>query len=376
VVGHHLIAVAHRIRPAGVPEGVSSMAKLPSNPFTTGGGREPRPPREPRQPRPGRRRLLLVAVLAVLAVVLGSSAFGSAVTKTQAGEVAVVRNGGPLDNNRIRQIVQPASSLTWIGLFSTKHTYPAQQRFYTITADASRGDRTGVDVENLPTADGVEVGVEGTVYFSLNTDPAILRTFDDKYGTRRYRGVDGTYRYAWEDDDGWSTFLDQIVRPVISNDLREEVGNFPCSELQASCALVQNGGSAQAVNAVAGKGNLNIAKIQDSINTSLAQDLTSTLGGGFIIGVRFNLAKITLPTRVQEAINQAQAAFAGVTEAQAKVQQAKAEAQANTQRQLGYQACPACAQIDTMKAIPPTVTTFAPGSGFAITAPAAAAPKP
>jgi regulator of protease activity HflC (stomatin/prohibitin superfamily) len=309
-----------------------------------------------------------VAVVAVLGVLVPAAT--SALTKTQAGEIAVVRNGGPLDNNRIRQIVQPASSLTWIGLYSVKHSYPAQQRFYTITADASRGDRTGVDVELLPTADGVEVGVEGTVYFSLNTDPTALRSFDDKFGTRRYRGADGEFRYAWEDDAGWSTFLDQIVRPVISNDLREEIGNHPCAELQASCALVQNGGSVQAVSAATGKSNLNIAKIQDAINTSLSQDLTQTLGGPFITGVRFNLAKITLPAKVQDAINQAQAAFAAVTEAQAKVQQAKAEAAANSQRQLGYSQCPACAQIDTLKAIPPTVTTFAPGSGFAITAPA------
>jgi regulator of protease activity HflC (stomatin/prohibitin superfamily) len=301
--------------------------------------------------------------------VLVVPAAASPVTKTQAGEIAVIRNGGPLDNNRIRQIVQPASSLTWIGLFSVKHSYPAQQRFYTITADRGRGDRTGVDVEQLPTADGVEVGVEGTVYFSLTTDLQALRTFDDKYGTRRYLGADGEYRYAWENDAGWSTFLDQIVRPVISNDLREEIGGLPCAELQASCALVQNGGSVQAVSAATGRSNLNIAKIQRAINTSLDQDLADTLGGHFITGVRFNLAKITLPAKVQDAINQAQAAFAAVTEAQAKVQQAKAEAAANAQRQLGYSSCPACAQIDTLKAIPPNVTTFAPGAGFSITPP-------
>jgi regulator of protease activity HflC (stomatin/prohibitin superfamily) len=338
---------------------------VPGTPAITGpagGGRS----------RGGRRRAFII-FLVVIAAVFAVSTATSAMTKTQAGEIAVIRNGGPLDNNRVRQIVPPASSLTWIGLFSTKHSYPAQQRFYTITSDLSRGDRTGVDVEQLPTADGVEVGVEGTVYFTLNTDPTVLKAFDDKFGTRRYRGQDGVYRYAWEDDAGWSTFLDQIVRPVISNNLREEIGNFPCSELQASCALVQNGGSVQAVSAATGKSNLNIAKIQDAINTSLAADLTGTLGGPFITGVRFNLAKITLPTQVQEAINKAQAAFAAVTEAQAKVAQAKAEAAANEQRQLGYQACPVCANIDTMKAIPPNVTTFAPGAGFAITPTTAAA---
>ena len=61
-----------------------------------------------------------------------------------------------------------------------------------------------MDVENDPTADGVEVGVEGTIYFTLNTDPAVLRQFDDKYGTREYRGQDGTLRHAYGSDEGWS----------------------------------------------------------------------------------------------------------------------------------------------------------------------------
>jgi regulator of protease activity HflC (stomatin/prohibitin superfamily) len=312
------------------------------------------------------RLLLLCTVVVGLVVVV--SVLTTGLYKTPAGEIGVVRNGGPLNNSRVRQIVQPASSLTWIGLFSSTHTYPAQQRFYTITSDAARGDRAGVDVENLPTSDGVEVGVEGTVYFTLNTDPQTLTRFDDKYGTRRYSSHEGGFYYPWEDEAGWDAFLDQVVRPVISNDLREEIGNVPCAELQASCALVQNGGNLQQVSQQAGKGNVNIAKIQDAINASLADDLKTTLGGQFIVDVRFNLAKITLPKQVQDAINQAQAAFAAVTEAQAKVQQAKAEAQANEARQQGYVACPACAQIDTLKAIPPNVTTFAPGAGFAVTA--------
>lgn len=116
-----------------------------------------------------------------------------------------------------------------------------------------------------------------------------------------------------------------------------------------------------------GTAELNLGRIQDSINTSLAADLQSTLGGPFITDVRFNLVRIALPTEVQSAINRAQAAFAAVTESQAKVEQARAEALANEQRQKGYQQCPACATIDSLRAIPPTVTTFAPGGGFAIT---------
>jgi hypothetical protein len=55
-----------------------------------------------------------------------------------------------------------------------------------------------------------------------------------------------------------------------------------------------------------------------------------------------------------------------VSEAQAKVAQAPADAEANKKRQEGYNACPACAQIDMIKALPPGVTTCAPGNGVAV----------
>jgi hypothetical protein len=66
-------------------------------------------------------------------------------------------------------------------------------------------------------------------------------------------------------------------------------------------------------------------------------------------------------------VAEAQAAFAEVTKSQARVASAEADASANRQRQRGYEGCPACAQIDTLKAIPGNVQTFAPGGDFAIT---------
>jgi regulator of protease activity HflC (stomatin/prohibitin superfamily) len=286
--------------------------------------------------------------------------------RTDGGQVAVVRNGGPFDNRNIRQVIQPASGLTWIGWDSSAHKYPSQQRFYTITSDAKAGDRPGVDVVHTPSSDGVDMGIEGTLYFTLNLDEKTLRDFDNKFGTRTFTATDGNAYHAFDGDKGWSAFLDQIIRPVIDNDLREQVANFRCSELVSSCALVQNSGSSS-VTTTGSTNNSNIAAVQNAINTSLAQDLQSTLGDKFLINLRFNLVRVTLPDNVQAAVDKAQAAFAAVSESQAKVAQAKADAQANEIRQEGYSKCPACATIDEMKAIPPTVTTFAPGSGFAIT---------
>jgi hypothetical protein len=322
------------------------------------------------------RRLAPIVFAAVLgSVVLIVTLIGlfSGFDKTQGGEVGVVRNGGWFDNNRIRQVIQPGSALTWTGFWSTTHMYPAQQRFYTITSDARRGERTGVDVVHTPSSDGVDLGIEGTIYFTLNLDAQSLKDFDNKFGTRQFQGLDGTMRYAHDGDEGWSTFLDAVVRPVIDNDLRIQINNFRCAELVSSCALVQNnvaGTTAPGPATVPANGgqsnNTNIARVQDAVNTSLPKDLREMLGGDFFQGIRFNLVRVALPANVQDAVNKAQAAYAAVSEAQARVAQAAADAQANKKRQEGYNACPACAQIDIIKALPPGVTTYAPGAGTAV----------
>ncbi len=314
----------------------------------------------------------VAAILLLYGLGTGIAALGS-FDRTSGGEVAVVRNGGPFDNHRIRGVIGPASTRTWVGFFSDVHKYPSQQRFYTITADAGKGDRGGVDVVQVPSKDGVEMGIEGTLYFTLNTDHEVLRLFDDKFGTRTFRSVDGKGEYhPYDGGAGWSAFLDSIIRPVIGNDLREQINNFTCAELVSSCALVQIGADPTATRGAAvvfSSNNGNISKVQESINRSLAADLRETLGAEFLTGLRFNLVRITLPGQVQDAVNKAQAEFANVSAAQARVAQAKADAEANQQRQAGYSQCPACASIDQLKAIPSTVTVYAPGQPFAVTQP-------
>lgn len=310
---------------------------------------------------------IVAAVIAIIAISGIGGLISSNLHAVSGGEVAVVRNGGPLDNRNVRQEIDPGSGLTWTGWGSETHTYPAQQRFYTITADGKRGERVGVDVVTVPTSDGVNLGVEGTVYFTLNTDHATLKQFDDKFGTRKFTGLDGNARHAWDGDKGWSTFLDQIVRPVIENDLRAEIGGVRCAELVSSCSLVQNAATPTKVDAPAPiTGAANITRVQQAVNTSLAADIEQTLGGKFLTGIHFNLSRVTLPGSVQKAVDDAQAAYAAVTQAQAKVAQAKAEADANRARQQGYNSCPVCGQIDLMRAIPPNVSTYAPGAGVTV----------
>jgi regulator of protease activity HflC (stomatin/prohibitin superfamily) len=295
-------------------------------------GWQPRPPRRMplnlESPSPGVIALALAAAVAGLILIVGGC---GSLERTNGGEYAVVRNGGPLDDRAVRQVLMPGSSLTWTGLWSSSHKYPAQQRFYTITSNAAGGDLPGADVET-PTSDGVQVGIEGTLYFNLKGDEALLKEFDNRFGTRQF----GNF-YPYEGNDGFRAFLNAVVRPVIENNLRKQIAAFECSELVSSCALVKNQGRASPRALEGNQNNENLERIQQAINTGLVRDVRSTLGGDFLENLRFNLVRVRLPARVDRAVGEAQAAFAEVTKSQARVASAKADAAANRQRQRGLE---------------------------------------
>jgi hypothetical protein len=48
-------------------------------------------------------------------------------------------------------------------------------------------------VLHTPSSDGVEMGIEGTIYFTLNLDPNAMRSFDTKFGNRQFRVRTGSY---------------------------------------------------------------------------------------------------------------------------------------------------------------------------------------
>jgi hypothetical protein len=315
-------------------------------------------------------RITVASGVGLVAVVFGiPTLFGffGAWQNVDAGHVAVLRNGGIFSDSNVRGFLDPASSLSYTGIFSTEHIYPAQQRTYTISANPSQGDVSGVDVVQTPSSDGVEMGIQGTLYYSLNLDHKILGQFDNLYGTRSYT-ENGSAFHAFDGDQGWSAFVDVVVRPILNNDLREQIAQVSCAQLDSACALVQDSTQVAAAKlaGAAGSNNGNIAAVQNAINKSLQTDIDQQLGGNFLTGLRFNISQVSLPSNVQTAVDAAQAAFAQVSQSQAQVQQAQLQAQANAAKQAGYAACPACEVIDELKALPPNLTTYAPGSGTGI----------
>lgn len=281
----------------------------------------------------------------------------------QAQTIYVVRNGGPLDNHNIRQVIVPGSGWTWTGILSASHSYPdsTQQRYYTITSDSSRGDRPGVDVVTVPSKDGVQVGIEGTFYLKTAFDGskqgvALVKQFDDQFGTRTFpvAGKKGEELHVWDGTDGWDAYLDSVVRPVIDNELRIAIGKFNCSELVSSCALVRGtnaSGTSVDISTVGAKNQANISAVQDEINKGLATDLKQTLGAAYFISIQFRLGKPDLPTQIQSSIDDYQAQKVKNNTASLKVEQAKLEAKANQKRAISYKDCPACAQIDQINAL-------------------------
>lgn len=360
-------------------------------------------------PRPGlppeKKRLSGLAIVGIIVgswcilwlVILIFSWLGSRATP-QAGEIGVTRSGPShvwapafFNGHGIRGVVAPGSGSTYIGLGSTVHWYPADnsQRIYTITSDPRRGDRPGVDVVQDQTSDGVLMGIEGTFYFKTNFNggPAgqnSVRAFDNQFGVRTFpvvgsstNGGEPKQVHAYDGTVGWEAFLDANIRPIIENDLRRSIANVTCAQLVSSCALVKqnNGGVQKGTQVIANGGQTNsqkIQQIQDQIQSSLESDIQATLGQDYFSeggrhGVIFLLAKPTLPGKIQNEIDNAQAAYAAVNTSAAKVQQATQDKLANQQREQGYKACPACAEAAILAAIPGNVTTFAPGAGFAIT---------
>jgi regulator of protease activity HflC (stomatin/prohibitin superfamily) len=315
----------------------------------------------------GRRFLTLVG--AILGVVLIVAVSGARVVRQDIGHVGVVRNGGPFDNRGIRQIVNPGSGLTWIGWFSqSPHEYPASHvaRTYTVTADAKRGAREGADVVTVPTKDGVQVGIEATLYYHFigDADANALMAFDRSIGTRRFN-LDGQRGsrdlYPWQGDDGWNAMVETVFRPVLENDMRRELGRFQCAELVSSCKLLHR---VTGVNRR--QPGTNITRIERNINHSLEAELTTTLGRRYFWSVHCRIARVSLPGNVQAAVDRAQASYADVADARAKARQARYQNRANRLLAQTYDKSPALANIEGLKAlrsIPKGSTVILSGAG-------------
>jgi hypothetical protein len=297
----------------------------------------------------------------------------SSLARTGPNEVGVVYNGGPLDKKTQRQLIPPSSGLTWTGWLSQDpRLYPSEgsPRRYIITTTPGRGDRVGVDDLRVPTADGIDVGLEAKISFTTGftgqEDDQLVKEFDARFGNRTYPvpGA-GNRLHPWEGDEGFGAFLDTEFRPVLDNALRETIGRFQCQDLVSSCALLaENAGGLD--QGSGDKTNANLVQVQQAIAKALNDDLSGNLGGSYFKNVQVIVSAVRLPDSVQKAVDEAQAQFAEVNKTRADLQRARIRKQVNDTLGRSYENCPACAEIDALKAIPPNVTAISLGGGGSI----------
>jgi len=311
-----------------------------------------------------RTRRLVVILLALAGIGLLVFISGARIERMDIGHVGVVRNGGPFEGRSIRQILPPGSGPTWTGWFSQKpHEYPAHKvvLLYTVTAEATRGHRPGVDVVTVPTLDGVRVGIQGTVYYQFvgEQNEALLRRFDETFGTREYAPETGKPVYPYDGDNGFQVMVENVFRPVLDNDLRRVVVTFECAQIVSACKLVKPAAGDTTAHGV----SRNVDLIERRINKSLAGDLQGALGGAYFTNVHFRLTRVTLPPSVQNAVTTAQAESAKVQVARHKYEQGRYEARRLDLLAKAYNKSPSLANIEAIKAAPRSSTVILNGGG-------------
>lgn len=291
---------------------------------------------------------ILIIVGIIVALIVGVTACATGFERPEAGKIGVVRNGGPFDDRNIREVLPPGASRSWVGILSNTHFYPTStvQRFYTITGEGT-GDTGAVDVVRTQTSDGFLVGLEGTFYFTTGFDGSdegqeLVQKFDEQFGVRTFGQND---LHPYEGDSGWSAFLNTIVRPVIDTELRQTMLQYKCEELISSCAIVASQGDVTVGEDTGNETNANLQRIAQDVQEAVAKEVSNTLGQPYLANWQFELVRPTLPESIQVSINQAQSAFAKITEAEAERERASVQREAAEELAEIYEQSPALAQI-------------------------------
>lgn len=328
-------------------------------------------------------RFLILGIVVVLFIGVFGALIGGCSSLNRPGptEVALIRNGGPLDDKSIREVRSPNSAYAVSGLFSEPRMYIAgcEQRYYSVGSDPSLGGEAGANsFIEVPTRDGVEVGIDAQILFRTaftnracdvtEESEALLRSFDERFGNRTFETPGGDSAKVWEGTAGWEAFLDRMVRPIVENAFREEIGSVNCADLISSCALVQSSGEVDLAALAERDNSGNFNRIQKNVQAQIDSGVLRALGEEYLRGFRVQLTKVTLPKDVQVAINQAQASFAQIAESRAQKVQAQYQAEANERLAAAYRNNPGLAYVQAAKELAgnssATIILGEPGAGL------------
>lgn len=303
---------------------------------------------------PGAWIVGFLACVALIFVVIAGGAWLLSFHGVDAGEICVVKEGGPFDGRDVKEVRQPGSGVKPIGAFNGNHCLPVTERD---SNDVIEEDPT------FPTRDAVQVIADGQVLFNLTTDPDKIEAFYKRYARRKWGGED-----IWS-DNGWINFLRERFQPVVLDTMRQTIGEYECTQLNNLCQYVQN---AEAVS----KGE--VEKVDNSQNlsaaaTKIAENLNDRLNAAFsdpscapecdfFENIRYQNLKIRFEDEVQQQITEAQSLRTQAANAKLEADRVKAEAVGRTRvareqakqirlKARSYRNNPSQAKIDLARAI-------------------------
>jgi hypothetical protein len=157
------------------------------------------------------------AIAAVILLIILFNIFNFA--DTDANRIGLHYGGGVVEDKKFKSIIPPGSTNKLIGPGDTVYDYPIDQRSYIIGgagADTDNGDEVTV-----VSKDNVRLGVRVQVYFTLNRDEEVLKSFHERIGLK-------TDAYT---DSGWNDMLRSYFRPQIDRALVAVGTNYNWAEL-------------------------------------------------------------------------------------------------------------------------------------------------
>jgi len=269
----------------------------------------------------------IVLIIALVFVVIAGAAWLFSFHGVGPGEVAIVKEGGPFDGRDVKEIRQPGAGAKPIGAFNHQYVLPTSQRDLTEEAGTIR----------VPTADGVNVLIDGQALFQLKTDPALVEKFYRNFGVRTWGGED-----LW-DDAGWDNFLKIRLVPILQQSIRSVIGTEDCTSLNNTCIYVLNADSilassegadaTQKAQQQAKQANTqqNLAEAERKISDAFKTNLKNGLGTEYFEGVRFQNLRVTFDREIQSRVTAAQGARAEVATARLRAQRVQADARGKAQ---------------------------------------------
>jgi hypothetical protein len=157
---------------------------------------------------------LIVAVV-VLIILFNLFNFAS----TDANRIGLHYGGGVIEDKKFKSIIPPGSTNKLIGPGDTMYTYPIDQRSYII--GGAGADTDSADEVTVVSKDNVRLGVRVQVYFTLNRDKDVIKSFHERIGLK-------TDAYT---DRGWDEMLQSYFRPQIDRALAAVGTDYNWAEL-------------------------------------------------------------------------------------------------------------------------------------------------